>query len=224
MMPPEDHDVAAIGRDEAIAELLAVPPLDEITRRRLVAVAVDERPRATKPVGRLAAIVGVAAALVVGVLIGTVFVTRPDDPGTPTAARASDSSAAPDDGATGERAPKAAADAGAAAPALVPATPTRLGDLGTFTSLAALRDVIATRMTTGESVTRTSTIADACVARGPAGVGLDGFTAVGSATLSDASGADANPVAVLVGPSPSGSTVAVTVSPTTCTVLGTVTL
>src|SRR5438093_7984840 len=87
-------------RDERVAELLAVEPLDPVTRRRLVKTAVASAPW-RRP--RLAVLVPVAAALMVGAVVGLVVVTHPDD-STPTAAPASSTSVA---AAPAPRAPSA---------------------------------------------------------------------------------------------------------------------
>lgn len=200
--------------DPELAALLAVPPLDEVTRRSLVRVAVDERPRAARPVGRATAAFGVAAAVLIGVVVGAVVVTRPDDPQTTTAARAPEATEVSPNDAGKE------AGADAAAPGLLPAagSETQLGDLGSIADPTALRDAITTRFEAGESLAASS-LADTCVARGPAAAGLVAFSAVGTATY-----ADVGPIVVLVGTTPEGGDVAVAVSPTECTVVGSVQL
>lgn len=197
------------GRDLELAAVLAVEPLDDLTRRQLLRTALAERPRATRPVGPLAAALGVAAALVIGVLIGTVVVTRPDDPEPTTAARAPATSIAP-------TAPSAAADAGG--PALVPASATQLGYFGVLDSDDALRAAIAARLEAGGDASATSESADVCVARGPGAAGLAAISDVATATL------DTGPAVILVGRTPSGENVAIVLDPTSCAVLETVTL
>lgn len=195
-----------LNDDPELAAVLAVAPLDDLTRRLLVRTALARRFRATRPVGRLAAASGIAAALVIGVLIGTLVVTRPDDPGPTTAARAPTSSPAP----------SAAPDAGA--PALVPTSVTPLGYLGVLDSGEALRPAIAARLEAGGDASTTSESADVCVARGPDAAGLAVISAVGTATL------DTGPAVILVGPTPIGENLAVVLDPTSCAVLETVTL
>jgi hypothetical protein len=196
--------------DPELAAVLAVAPLDDLTRRRLVRTALAERPRATRPVGRLVASLGVAAALVIGVLIGTLVVTRPDDPDPTTAAGAPASSPSP------------SAPSDAEAPALVPAPATPLGDLGAVDSASALREAITARLEAGRDRAATSpgavVSADACAARGPGAAGLVVIGASGTATL------DAAPAVVLVGPTPSGENVAIVLDAASCTVLETVPL
>ncbi len=95
--PPPDggKPVAADGddRDQVLGSMLAVDDLDEVTRHRLVQKALDEADaydadRAERRFGRRAAVLGVAAALAIGALVGTVIVTQPDDGTTTSAARA----------------------------------------------------------------------------------------------------------------------------------------
>jgi hypothetical protein len=205
-LPPEDLAPDERGRDPKLAALLAVPPLDDLARRRMVDVALRERPRAVRPVGRAAAALGVAAALLIGVVVGAVVVTRPDDPQTTTAARAPEAN----DAAT-----KDAAGAEAAAPELVPASDAAnpLGDLGVLDTPGALRAAITARLEAGEALAA-SPAASTCLALTPDRFGLVTVTAVGTATL-DARGQ----VVVLVGPTPEGDEAAVAVSPTECTVL-----
>jgi hypothetical protein len=195
-------------RDQELAAVLAVAPLDDVSRRRLVRTALAERRRTTRPVGRLAAGLGIAAALVIGVVIGSLVVTRPDDPEPTTAARAPASSPAPSS-------PAPSADAGV--PALAPAA-TPLGDLGALDSARALRDAITARLEDGEDPAAESSIAGSCLARGPETVGLVVISAFGTATL------DAAPAVVLVGPTPSGKNLALALDPASCAVLETVTL
>jgi hypothetical protein len=198
------------GRDPELAALLAVPPLDEVTRRRMVDVALAERPRAARPVGRTTAAIGVAAALLIGVLVGAVVVTRPDDPQPTTAARAPEATAAAPKDAAAEGAPPTVAPA--------PGSENQLGDLGTVDSPAALRAAITNRLETGASLAA-SELTTNCVARGPEAAGLVAVSAVGTATY-----AAAGQVVVLVGTTPAGENVAVAVTPTDCTVVATLAL
>jgi len=221
--------MADAQRDLELASALAVPPLDDLTRARLVRTAIAEhpdagrpdaaRPGATRPGGRLGAALGVAAALVIGAVIGTLVVTRPDDPESTTAARAPVSSPAPSSPASSSPAPGSPADA--AAPAFEPAAATLLGDLGAVASASALGDAITARLeAAGErpAAPGGAGTADACVARGPAAAGLVVISAIGTATLGTA------PVVVLVGPTPRGENLAVALDPASCAVLETVTL
>ncbi|MGQ0802993.1 MAG: hypothetical protein ACT4PI_03910 [Actinomycetota bacterium] len=85
--PPNDSD----SRDERLAALLEVPPLDDVTRRRLVRRALDE-PRAVlgedaERRRRTVRVVGAAAAALVVVAGATVVLRAGDDGGDTTAAR-----------------------------------------------------------------------------------------------------------------------------------------
>ena len=137
------------GRDAEIAAALEVPALDETTRRRLVrtaADAADEPPAgaSTRSVSRLGAAIGVAAVLLVGAVVGAVVVTRPDDPQTPTAARAPSTS--PTTGAAGAApAPQSAEDAPPEeqdAATVSGGPPEQLGDLGTAEGETGLRQAL----------------------------------------------------------------------------------
>jgi len=201
------------GRDLQVARVLAVDPLDDLTRHRLVHAALAERVRTTPPVGRFAAALGVAAALVIGAVIGTLVVNRPESLAPTTAASAPDRAAepkAPPSSAAG------AADAGA--PALVPATALPLGDLGVLASSDALAPALAARRAAGGDASQTSASADACLARGPGAAGLAAISEVATATL------DTGPAVVVVGRTPAGANVAVVLDPTTCAVLESVAL
>jgi hypothetical protein len=120
-------------RDERVASLLEVPPLDEVTRRRLVTRALaggDARPRS----GSRRLLVPAAAALVVLVLVtvgALVLVTRDDGDGG-TAARSTPASGAPQD-----RRP--AGEAAGPPPAGI----SDLGDLGELGETADLRRRVA---------------------------------------------------------------------------------
>ncbi len=190
------------------AALLAVPPLDEVTRRRMVDVGGRASGRGpARPVGRTTAALGVAAALLLGVVVGAVVVTRPDDPQTdhrrPGAWRPR------------RRRPRTPARR-TAAPTLAPApgSENQLGDLG---SRRVARPRCAPRSRTasrpGPPSRRRSSRPP--VWRGPEAAGLVAVSAVGTATY-----ADAGPVVVLVGTTPAGENVAVAVTPTDCTVVG----
>jgi hypothetical protein len=104
-LPPDE-------RDEELASLLEVPPLDEVTRERLVTRALDEAgPRHSAPrLTRL--LVPAAAALVAVVLVGVgvfVLVNRDGDNAgtatrsrTPEAASPSERGSAPDASSSAE--------------------------------------------------------------------------------------------------------------------------
>jgi hypothetical protein len=189
---PQDLAPDDRGRDPELGALLAVPPLDEVTRRRMVDVAVAERPRAGRPVGRTTAAIGVAAALLIGVLVGAVVVTRPDDPQTTTAGRAPEATAAAPRDAAADSAPPTVAPA--------PGSENQLGDLGTVASPAALRAAITNRLESGAALAA-SELAASCLARGPEAAGLVVVSAVGTATY-----AASGQVVVLVGTTPQART------------------
>ncbi|HEY8217762.1 MAG TPA: hypothetical protein VIH82_11555 [Acidimicrobiia bacterium] len=201
--PPSD-------RDPELAAALEVPPLDAATRHALVRVAVDDDASidelAPRRVGRLAGTLGLAAALVIGAVVGAVIVTQPDDQGTQTAGQA------PTTGATDERAKAgspAAADQSEAAPQPASgAPPVDLGDLGAVAGDDGVRAAIRARLEAGTSGTL-STIP--CVfgsSNAAASIyGLVVISAAGQATV------DGQTVAILVGPTPAGDDVAVLLDP-----------
>jgi hypothetical protein len=213
--PPDGGESPAAEadqRDDALGSRLAVEELDDVTRRRLVQKALDDADayddaRADRRFGRRAAVLGVAAALVVGAVVGTLIVTQPDDGTTTSAARA------PLTTAGGEQAKAAAPDAvgatpdaGAEAPAAAAegAPPVALGDLGAVANPAGLRAAINGRLEAGTS---SSAASIPCETQNPSGVagiyGLVAVTAAGTATL------HGDTVAVLVGPTRVGTSVAV---------------
>lgn len=142
---------SADARDLQVAAWLAVDPLDEVTRARLVRTAlagVTDAPGATAtPTGsapgaprhraRRVAALAAAAAVAVGLVVGVGVVARDGADDTPTAADAPSPKAAPDrsrragDVETGLAAPEAAD----AAPPVVVAS---IGDLGDVSSQRAL--------------------------------------------------------------------------------------
>jgi hypothetical protein len=200
----------ADARDEAIASILAVGELDEMTRRRLVQTALDDADayddaRADRRFGRRAAVLGVAAALAIGAVVGTVIVTQPDDGTTTSAARAPLTTAA------GEQAKAAAPDAAGGTDAAAPAPaaaegapPVELGDLGAVANDAGLRAAINGRLEAGTSSSRASIPCGNQNPSGGAGIyGLIAITAAGTATL------DGRSIVVFVGPTRAGKSVAV---------------
>jgi hypothetical protein len=208
-----DHDARSpdadeARRDEHIRELLEVPPLDEVTRRRLVGRALDAAPGAPverRPRSRLALAVPVAAAIAVGLVIGAVVVTRPEDT-TPTAAPEASSTPTPQ--GDGERA--AGADD---APALAPAESAGiadLGDLGTVTNAADLR----TTAIVAQEQLATSDAPEGrilpCAETPPADLDLVTIDAAGTATVDDA------PVTVLLGRAADGVSTAVALTVEAC--------
>ncbi|HSO96878.1 MAG TPA: hypothetical protein VLV81_12655 [Acidimicrobiia bacterium] len=176
--PPNGPDD---GRDERVAALLAVAPLDEHTRARLVRRALDEVPAPR----RRTVLVSVAAALLVVVVAGTVLLTsRGGAPPTRAARRAGPPNAA--------AAPPGPAEGGAH----------DLGPVGDVTDPARLRQVLTGPATApGPSL---ELIHQACGA-GDRIAGVAGIDTV--ATGVDAG----QPVAVLVGRDPRGRRLAVVV-------------
>jgi len=205
---PPDRD-AEPDRDRELAAALAVDELDDTTRRRLVRRALDEADAGTvdddetadRRSGRLVAALGLAAALVIGAVVGTVVVTQPEDPSTETAVRAPATTAGGADAkATAPDAAGATDSSAAEAPASV-APPVDLGELGSVPNADGIRIAVNRRLEAGTSSTPASVV---CLpSSGGAGVlGLVSITAAGTAVL------DGTPVVVLVGPSPAGDSVA----------------
>lgn len=200
----DDEDTMAPGRDEEVAGALRVEPLDDVTRRRLIRAALEHAPApgAASPRGRGLAILGVAASLLVGVVVGAVVVTRPETPATPTAA-----------GSDRDAASSKAADTQPAEAAAAPAPPQPLGDLGAFDDLAGVARAIDVRLQEGRSgAAEEAASANAPCADHPAG-DLVLVSAAGSATLAG------RPVVARVGPTPSGEIVVVVLDATDCAVV-----
>lgn len=196
-----DETGGDVRRDEDLARSLEVPPLDEVTRRRLVRVAMDRTAPGSAPPGtprgRALAVMGVAASLVVGVVVGAVVVTRPESAVTPTAA-----------GSNRDVASSEAAQSEAAAAA--PAPPQALGDLGAVADLEALARAVDARLQTGRSGASedAASLAIPCAA---ASVGeLVLISAAGTATLGG------RPVVVRIGPSPGGEILVVALDASDC--------
>ncbi len=82
---PPEPDPADDARDERVAALLAVDPLDDVTRRRLVSTAI----RSTGTARHARRLIGAAAAVVVLVVGAGVVVAvgNGDDSTTSSAAR-----------------------------------------------------------------------------------------------------------------------------------------
>lgn len=195
-------------RDGALAALLAVEPLDELTRRRLVHVAVEAaaRPRPTVP--RWRAAIGVAAALAVGTVVGAVLVNHPDGT-TPTAA--------PEAAAESTSSPLGSGGADALVPAAGEGV-TVLGDLGDVTHPDALREAIGSaqvRATSGGSEALASV---PCTGVPAETLGLVAAGALATATFAG------EPAAVFVGTSPDGTALAVVARAVDCTVVTTLAL
>lgn len=209
---PETDDP---GRDERLHRLLEVPPLDDVTRRRLVARALAPEPvgsataAAAAPTrrarSRLAVAVPVAAAIAVGLVIGAVVVTRPED-ATPTAAPAPSSTPTPQ----GDR-ERAAGSADV--PALAPAESVAVADLGDLGNLADAADLRVTAIVAQDQAGEGDAAGGRtlpCVDTPPGDLGLAAIDAAGTATV------DAAPVTVLVGRGTDGVPSAVAVTIDTC--------
>jgi hypothetical protein len=137
---PGRHDLDAPGeeRDLALFARLAVEPLDEVTRARLVraALALDEpAPAATRTTRRRApTLVAVAAAGLAAIVAGVALLVSPSGDSRPTAAHGPTR-------ASPEAVGRPSADA-QRAPAFSDTTPrplTALGDLGDVGSPSAMR-------------------------------------------------------------------------------------
>jgi hypothetical protein len=136
--PPDEAD----ARDPLVAEWLDVPPLDDVTRRRLVRRAFEAEPEPARPpvvgrLGRIAVAVGAAVVAAVVVAGGLTVLLRDGDGDDPTASG----------GGGGERsAPGEAEREAAAAP-----TPSPLGDLGDVTDPELLRQRVGEPPAGGEA-------------------------------------------------------------------------
>ncbi|MEX2267557.1 MAG: hypothetical protein WEA75_02610 [Acidimicrobiia bacterium] len=207
----EPHDPAETDeRDEALAELLTVPPLDDVTRRRMVREALDRPlPRPSRLIG----VASVAAAIAIGALVGAVLVTAPEQPDATTAQRAPTPSVSPDAETEAER----LTPAGAAESSAIPVTP--LGDLGDVTKPADLRDAVDVGFQRSAGPTEDSTIIGyPCAANAPETFGLVAPSALGIGTYNGVA------VTVVIGTSPAGEALAVVVQADTCGVLANVRL
>jgi hypothetical protein len=198
------------GRDQRLASLLEVPALDEATRRRLVRTAAE---RAASPavstsrsMGRLGAAVGVAAALLVGAVVGAVVVTRPSDPETPSAARASSTEPTTAAAEAAAPAPQSADDeVSAQDPSGAP--PQELGDLGAVRGIGELRAAISAGFEQGAAAEQATADSLPCRQQQAGLLGFVVVSAIGEAQL------DGLPVVVLVGPSPTGEDLVVALDP-----------
>jgi hypothetical protein len=212
-----DPPVPASDRDPELAAALAVPALDAATRRALVDTALarargdaDDTPADAPelPQGRLsrrAAALGVAAAVVVGALVGVAIVNQPGDRGphqaaAPTTELEEQARAAPQP--AGELESAADEAAGSLAPAV------DLGDLGAVVGPDGIRAAINARLEAGTGSAPASVPCLTESSNAGAGVyGLVAITAAGSAEL------DGDSIVVLVGPAPQGESFAVLLDP-----------
>jgi hypothetical protein len=192
------------ARDEQVAQLLAVPALDDVTRRRLVRGALEVEVEEQRRAPRLAAVAAIAAALVIGGTIGALLVNRPDEPQTTTAQRAPS--------AAKEIAPSPDSSAGAAIGEAGPVT--ALADLGDVTDPETLRTSLQAAFERAAGPGDQSAVsAYPCAAVPPDSIGLVAVSALGTGTYQGA------PVTILVGTSPAGRALAVVVRPPDCAVV-----
>jgi hypothetical protein len=203
--PPNEppSSPGADARDEHVAALLDVPPLDEVTRRRLVTRAVA-RSGLRRVRGRRVRFPA-AAALVVLLIVGVgalVLAARSGDDGN-TATRSTPA------------APKTAADAPTAgeADASVAGVPD-LGDLGDLTDEGELRRRL--RLAERDPAPAPRAVAPACLERAVAGSPAPDAFATGVH--------EGRPVLVLVLPSSGDSSTAVLLEQQTCRAVSIVSL
>jgi hypothetical protein len=192
-LPPDD-------RDEELASLLEVPPLDEVTRERLVTRALDDAgPRRAAPrLTRL--LVPAAAALVALVLVGVgvfVLVNR-DGENAGTAAR----SRTPEAASPSERG--SVPDAASSAEALTGVRD--LGELGDVTEAGELRQRVRAQLDEAPAPPRA--VPPLCLERAVAGSPAP--TAYGTGTHRD------RPVLVLVLPGTGDRSTLVLLDTRTC--------
>jgi hypothetical protein len=204
--PGSDPDEGADGRDERLAALLAVAPLEDHTRARLVGRALDAAPVSSPGRRRRALLLSAAAALLVIVVTGAAILATSGGGQTSRAARR----------AAGPT-PVAGPQAGVPGPgSAAQVAPRDLGAVGDVTDAARLRQVVAgPASATGRSL---DSIRPACGPGGPGGPG----GAAGGVTRVDTVGTavDAGqPAAILVGRDGTGRRVAVVVALHDCSVL-----
>jgi hypothetical protein len=221
-------------RDEHVAELLEVPPLDEVTRRRLVTNALDATAPATTPAttsaaaprGRRLLAIAAAALAVVAVGAGVLVVATNDDGGSGTSTVAGRPQAEKDaDAGTGESgeqpttapAPEAVHPA-AGDEASTLSTLRNLGDLGDVTDPNRLRAAVNGGLA-GQAPNRQANFdvaAQPCAANPPAGEVAP--IAVGSGRFEN------DAVVILVVPKALDSYEVTVLDAATCTPRSTVTL
>lgn len=206
MTEPFDPDAASLdadARDERVAALLVVPPLDDVTRGRLVRTALGQaQPRPS----RWMAVASVAAALLIGAAAGALLV-RDEDPATTAAPRSS----------------RPTSDLEALAPAAgadeADGPVTRLGELGDISTAATLRTAVSEALDrSAGSVDREVLSSYPCGAVSPATLGLVAPNAIGTGTHRG------TVVTVVVGTSPDGRPLAVVARQDDCTVVAEVRL
>jgi hypothetical protein len=144
-LPPDDR------RDEGLAALLAVEPLDQLTRRRLVTTAVRAAP--ARPRWRLAA----AAAAVILVAAGTVVAVTGSD--GPSPARRADAPTV---------APRPPAGSPPVSASTATVAPVELGDFGVLDVAANLTRLRAAAAGVATQAQRGGAAASAAPQLGPA--------------------------------------------------------
>jgi hypothetical protein len=193
--PGSAPDGGTSARDEQLAALLAVSPLDPHTRRRLVRRALDEAPRATRRRSRVAWVAAAAAVLVVITVAGGVVLSSGTDHTRPPFAVG-----------PGARNPTAAGPSTLGAGSALH----DLGDVGDITDPVRLRQVVA-----GPARRPSRSLGSVLRACGDLAA-----TARLVSVDTVATGVDAGqPVAVVVGPDAAGPRVVAVVALRGCTVL-----
>ncbi len=188
--PGAAPEECADERDEQLAALLAVPPLEDHTRTRLVRRALDEVSASTPRRSRRALPIVAAATLLVVAVTGGLLLASGGGGQSPTAKRASQppptaGSQAPAPGSAAEFAPR------------------DLGAVGDVTGPTQLRRVV--NGLAGAAIGSLDTIREACGNVGPV-AGVTRFDIVGT-------GVDAGqPAAIIVGRDTTGRRVAVVVA------------
>ena len=207
-------------RDADLAAALAVPALDATTRRTLVDTALAHAPDDVADTadtdasdhevlphrrGRMAAALGLAAAVVIGAVVGAAIVNQPDDQGPHQAAAPS---TVVEDRAKAAPQPAGELESAADAPAASSVPPVDLGDLGAVVGPDGIRAAVNARFEAGTGSSPASVPCATSSAGATSGIyGLVAVTAAGTATL------DGSNVVVLVGPTPQGDNVAVVLNP-----------
>ncbi len=203
---PGHDDGDAEGRDERLGALLAVPPLDDVTRRRLVRTAADaaqpSRARVRLAVAVSVAAVALGAVAAVGLALGG------NDDGRPAAAPTT--AAKP---ATRDRTPGGADTESKQQPG-APATEPALPDLGDVTDPATLRQRVLAAPGPARAATSSEAVPCASELRDD---GVRDVAAVGEGTD------DGRRVVVVTG-TRGGAAVAVSVLPSSCDVASEVVL
>jgi hypothetical protein len=200
--PNEPASDADDERDEQLASLLDVPPLDDVTRRRLVTRALAGAGHGRVRAGRV--LLPAAAALVVLLLVGGgAFVLATRDDNGDTAARSPTAALQPAPGATGA----GEADASTAG---VP----DLGELGDLAGDGELRRQLALARRDPAPARRAA--APACLDLAVTGSPAPDAFATGTH--------QGRPVLVLLLPSSSNSTTAVVLDQETCRAISVVNL